>query len=152
MRDVGKLDMELFSSILQNEKCSFNTIEICEKTWQIACLQDSCDFFPQTEAFCSTYNVDIFCVVYSAIDKSSFKAAEKILHYLKDNEMLLTRGAILVGNKTDLERHREITRQGGSDIFCRFCFYLIIVSSFCFAKRLRLLEIFLKSNFLWFNL
>lgn len=56
--------------------------------------------------------MDCFCVVYSVIDKSSFKAAEKILHYLKDNEMLLTRGAILVANKTDLERHREVTRQG----------------------------------------
>ncbi|KAL5275165.1 hypothetical protein ACFFRR_001240 [Megaselia abdita] len=77
-----------------------------------------------TEAFCSTYNVDCFCVVYSAIDKTSFKAAEKVLNYLKDNEMLLTRGAILVGNKTDLERHREITRQAGrklaKEIGCKF--------------------------------
>lgn len=34
------------------------------------------------------------------------------MQYLKEHEMLLTRGAILVGNKTDLERHREVNRQG----------------------------------------
>lgn len=44
------------------------------------------------------------------MDRSSLKAAEKVLQYLKENEMLLTRGAILVGNKTDLERHREVNR------------------------------------------
>lgn len=70
----------------------------------------------QTEAFCSTYNIDIFVVVYSVVDRKTFKEAEKILHYLKDSEMLLTRGAILVGNKTDLERHREVTRQGEINI------------------------------------
>ena len=45
------------------------------------------------------------------VDRTSFKAAEKVLQYLKENEMLLTKGAILVGNKTDLERHREVNRQ-----------------------------------------
>lgn len=66
----------------------------------------------QTEAFCSTYNIDIFVVVYSVVDRKSFKTAEKILHYLRDSEMLFTRGAILVGNKTDLERHRQVPRHG----------------------------------------
>lgn len=65
----------------------------------------------QAEAFCSTYNIDLFVVVYSVVDRASFKAAEKVLQYLKENEMLLTKGAILVGNKTDLERHREVNRQ-----------------------------------------
>lgn len=60
------------------------------------------------EAFCSTYHIDIFVVVYSVVDRGSFKKAEKILHFLKDSEMLLTRGVILVGNKTDLERQREV--------------------------------------------
>ncbi|KAM7349646.1 uncharacterized protein ACRADG_008505 isoform 2-T3 [Cochliomyia hominivorax] len=76
------------------------------------------------EAFCSTYNIDLFVVVYSVVDRSSFKQAEKILQYLKENEMLLTRGAILVGNKTDLERHREVNRQMArklaKEIACKF--------------------------------
>ncbi|KAJ6637053.1 GTP-binding protein REM 1, partial [Pseudolycoriella hygida] len=77
-----------------------------------------------TEAFCSTYNIDIFVVVYSVVDRNSFKTAEKILHYLRDNEMLFIRGAILVGNKTDLERHRQVTRQAGrrlaKEVACKF--------------------------------
>ncbi|XP_058827882.1 uncharacterized protein LOC131687790 isoform X2 [Topomyia yanbarensis] len=63
------------------------------------------------EAFCSTYHIDIFVVVYSVVDRGSFKKAEKILNFLKDSEMLLTRGVILVGNKTDLERQREVPCQ-----------------------------------------
>ncbi|XP_058444114.1 probable serine/threonine-protein kinase yakA [Malaya genurostris] len=63
------------------------------------------------EAFCSTYQIDIFVVVYSVVDRGSFKKAEKILNFLKDSEMLLTRGVILVGNKTDLERQREVPCQ-----------------------------------------
>ncbi|XP_055618210.1 serine-rich adhesin for platelets [Toxorhynchites rutilus septentrionalis] len=63
------------------------------------------------EAFCSTYHIDIFVVVYSVVDRGSFKKAEKVLHFLKDGEMLLTRGVILVGNKTDLERQREVPTQ-----------------------------------------
>lgn len=50
-------------------------------------------------------------VVYSVVDRTTFKAAERVLQYLKENEMLLSRGAILVANKTDLERHRVVTRQ-----------------------------------------
>ncbi|KAG4078076.1 hypothetical protein HA402_002127 [Bradysia odoriphaga] len=77
-----------------------------------------------TEAFCSTYNIDIFVVVYSVVDRKSFKTAEKVLHYLRDSEMLFTRGAILVGNKTDLERQRQVPRQAGrrlaKEIACKF--------------------------------
>ncbi|TDG40208.1 hypothetical protein AWZ03_013365, partial [Drosophila navojoa] len=77
-----------------------------------------------TEAFCATYNIDLFVVVYSVVDRGTFKAAEKVLTYLKENDMLLTRGAILVANKTDLERHREVSRQVGrklaKEIACKF--------------------------------
>jgi GTPase SAR1 family protein len=48
------------------------------------------------------------------VDRKTFKTAERILLYLKENEMMLTRGAILVGNKTDLERQREVSTQGQS--------------------------------------
>lgn len=79
---------------------------------------------PQTEAFCATYSIDIFVVVYSIVDRKSFKAAERVLQYLRDNDCLLTRGAILVGNKTDLERQREVPAQLGKklakEINCKF--------------------------------
>lgn len=68
------------------------------------------------EAFCSTYSIDLFVIVYSVVDRKTFKTAERILLYLKENEMMLTRGAILVGNKTDLERQREVTMHGRCSI------------------------------------
>lgn len=46
--------------------------------------------------------------------------------------MLLTRGAILVGNKTDLERHREVTRQGIT--FGGFFFAVRFLSNFNFNQ------------------
>lgn len=70
----------------------------------------------QTESFCATYNIDLFVVVYSVIDRNTFAAAERVLQYLKENEMLLSRGAILVANKTDLQRHRVVTRQSKQSI------------------------------------
>lgn len=83
----------------------------CRRAYCLGVIISACHL--QTESFCSTYNIDHFVVVYSVVDRRTFKVAEQILHYLRDSEMLLTRGAILVGNKTDLERHREVTRQGG---------------------------------------
>lgn len=62
------------------------------------------------------------------VDRNSFKAAEKILQYLKDNEMLLTRGAIMVGNKTDLERHREVPRQSKYEIYLAPSLFLMSFS------------------------
>lgn len=63
-------------------------------------------------------------MVYSVVDRKSFKAAERVLHYLRDNDCLLTRGAILVANKTDLERQREVPVQLGKklarEINCKF--------------------------------
>lgn len=63
-------------------------------------------------------------VVYSIVDRKSLKAAERVLQYLRDNDCLLTRGAILVGNKTDLERQREVPVQLGKklakEVNCKF--------------------------------
>ncbi|XP_034123439.1 ras-like protein 1 [Drosophila guanche] len=77
-----------------------------------------------TEAFCATYNIDLFVVVYSVLDVYSFRNAERVLHYLRDNDMLLSRGAILVGNKADLERHRSVPQEIGhkvaTEIPCKF--------------------------------
>ncbi|XP_039277681.1 ras-related protein Rap-2a isoform X1 [Nilaparvata lugens] len=60
------------------------------------------------ESFCSTYNPDVFVVVYSVIDRKSFKVAEDMLLYLWKHDYMASKGVILVGNKADLERKREI--------------------------------------------
>lgn len=64
-------------------------------------------------------------IVYSVVDRKTFKTAERILLYLKENEMMLTRGAILVGNKTDLERQREVTMQGS--FFMNYVYIELII-------------------------
>ena len=66
----------------------------------------------QVESFCATYNADVFVVVYSVEDRQSLKAAEDILLYLWKGDYMLTRGVILVANKADLERKREVPMVG----------------------------------------
>lgn len=66
----------------------------------------------QVETFCLTYNPEVFVVVYSVVDRKSFNAAEDILMYLWKNDYMITKGVILVGNKIDLERKREVPQTG----------------------------------------
>jgi GTPase SAR1 family protein len=70
----------------------------------------NCSF--QVESFCATYNADVFVVVYSVEDRISFKAAEEILMYLWKGDYMSSRGVILVANKADLERKREVPMVG----------------------------------------
>ncbi|XP_077292894.1 ras-related protein Rap-2a-like [Arctopsyche grandis] len=76
------------------------------------------------ESFCATYNADVFVVVYSVEDRLSLKAAEEILLYLWKGEYMLTRGVILVANKADLERKREVPmvvgRRLANNYGCKF--------------------------------
>ncbi|KAL0279208.1 UNVERIFIED_CONTAM: hypothetical protein PYX00_000813 [Menopon gallinae] len=64
------------------------------------------------ETFCSTYNPDVCVVVYSVDDRGSMKVAEEMLMYLWKSDYMSSRGVILVGNKADLERKREIPTSG----------------------------------------
>ncbi|XP_067004735.2 GTP-binding protein REM 1-like [Anabrus simplex] len=60
------------------------------------------------ESYCTTYNPDVFVVVYSVVDRKSLKVAEDILLFLWKGDYVASRGVILVGNKADLERKREV--------------------------------------------
>lgn len=60
------------------------------------------------ESFCATYNPDVYVVVYSVVDRRSLKVAEETLLYLWKSDYMASRGVILVGNKVDLERKREV--------------------------------------------
>lgn len=66
----------------------------------------------QVETFCSTYNPDVYVVVYSVVDRRSLKMAEDTLMYLWKSDYMASRGVILVGNKVDLERKREVPSVG----------------------------------------
>ncbi|XP_014216499.1 uncharacterized protein LOC106645217 [Copidosoma floridanum] len=87
-------------------------------------------FLPaQTEAFCSTYNPDVFVIVYSVVDRSSFKHAEQTLMYLWNNNYMASRGVILVGNMADLERKREVSTITGRRLATTFNCKFIETSS-----------------------
>nr|CAD7394279.1 unnamed protein product [Timema cristinae] len=60
------------------------------------------------ESYCATYSPEVFVVVYSVVDRNSFKAAEDILLFLWKSDYISSKGVILVGNKADLERKREV--------------------------------------------
>ncbi|XP_017891639.1 GTP-binding protein RAD-like isoform X2 [Ceratina calcarata] len=76
------------------------------------------------ETFCSTYNPDVYVVVYSVVDRQSLKMAEETLVYLWKSDYMASRGVILVGNKVDLERKREVPtvvgRRLANDCGCKF--------------------------------
>nr|XP_003699718.2 PREDICTED: GTP-binding protein RAD-like isoform X2 [Megachile rotundata] len=76
------------------------------------------------ETFCSTYNPDVYVVVYSVVDRRSLKMAEETLLYLWKSDYMASHGVILVGNKVDLERKREVPsvvgRRLANNCGCKF--------------------------------
>ncbi|KAG8228776.1 hypothetical protein J437_LFUL007769 [Ladona fulva] len=64
------------------------------------------------ESYCTTYNPDVFVVVYSITDRESLERAEDVLSFLWKADLVSTKAVILVGNKTDLERSRVISTSG----------------------------------------
>jgi len=57
-----------------------------------------------------------FCVVFSAADKQSFKMAESVLERLWMSEVVGAKAVILVANKTDLVRGRQVTTEGKRNV------------------------------------
>ncbi|KOC60324.1 GTP-binding protein REM 1 [Habropoda laboriosa] len=76
------------------------------------------------ETFCSTYNPDVYVVVYSVVDRRSLKIAEETLLYLWKSDYMACHGVILVGNKVDLERKRQVPsvvgRRLANNCGCKF--------------------------------
>lgn len=55
---------------------------------------------------------DAFVMMYSVIDKNSFKTTEDELARLQNWDALRSRAIIVVGNKIDLVRSRAVSTQG----------------------------------------
>jgi GTPase SAR1 family protein len=68
---------------------------------------------------------DAYVVIFSVVDKASFSKAEQILTLLQDNDLVRSRGVILVANKIDLARSRAVSSQGKSFVveldFVKIC-------------------------------
>lgn len=60
----------------------------------------------------STYEPHACVVVYSIVQKESFKAAEDILNYLWRENYTHEKSVIVVGNKADLARSRVVSTNG----------------------------------------
>ena len=60
----------------------------------------------------STYNPQGFIVAYAVDDETSVVVAEQILTYLKSEDIIENQAVILVANKTDLVRSREVSSNG----------------------------------------
>ena len=57
---------------------------------------------------------DAYVVVYSVADKDSFDDAVDVLHELRKKQQLSCSAAILVANKYDIVRNREVEEMGMS--------------------------------------
>ena len=55
---------------------------------------------------------DAYVVVYSVADKDSFDDAVDVLHELRKKQQLSCAAAILVANKYDIVRNREVEETG----------------------------------------
>ena len=66
----------------------------------------------QVENQIATYDPDGFLVVFAVDDEASLRQAEIILSYLKSEDILRNQAVILVANKTDLVRSREVSSNG----------------------------------------
>lgn len=65
-------------------------------------------------------NGDAFLLVYSVTNRRSFKKANELRFKLQRSKESETVPIILVGNKTDLERSREVSFAGNPFLFL-FC-------------------------------
>lgn len=68
----------------------------------------------QVENSLSTYEPHACIIVYSIVQKSSFRCAEEILNYLWRENVTRDKAVIVVGNKADLARSRAITTSGNN--------------------------------------
>lgn len=68
------------------------------------------DAFEEEESL-ENMNFDGYVVVFSLTDRSSYNNAISTVHKLR-NELFIDRAIILVANKSDLVRKREVTADG----------------------------------------
>lgn len=67
----------------------------------------------QVENSLSTYEPHACVIVYSVVNRSSFRQAEDIIKYLWRENVTKEKAVILVGNKADLARSRVIPSAEG---------------------------------------
>lgn len=84
----------------------------------------------------TTYEPHACIIVYSVVDKNSFKVAEDIINYVWRENISKEKAVILVGNKADLARSRAISSQGRFPFSLHSTFNLKSQSFFVFVSIL----------------
>ncbi|KAF8787422.1 GTP-binding protein RAD like protein [Argiope bruennichi] len=69
-----------------------------------------------TENFTEMHNPDAYLVVYSVTSKRSLQLAKEILRLIQKWDTVESKAVILVGNKTDLARHRVLSTDDGRSL------------------------------------
>ncbi|KAF7988505.1 hypothetical protein HCN44_001078 [Aphidius gifuensis] len=64
----------------------------------------------------ATYEPHAYCIVYSTTDRSSMRIAEDVLQALWCSDLVSARAVILVGNKVDLVRSRDVATEEGKSM------------------------------------
>ena len=77
----------------------------------------------------ATYIPDAMVVVFSVVDDSTLREGEEILQYLWRTNCLADKAVIVVGNKTDLVRTRQVNIVGALDAGCGRC--IVLIRSLC---------------------
>lgn len=62
------------------------------------------------------YEPHAYCIVYSTTDRSSMRIAEDVLQALWCSDLVSARAVILVGNKVDLVRSRDVATEEGKSM------------------------------------
>lgn len=81
----------------------------------------------------STYEPHACVVVYSVVDRNTFKVAEDTLNYLWRENVTKEKAVIVVGNKADLARARQISTAGKPPQSFLYNHYIVITISLRFA-------------------
>ncbi|XP_013775876.1 uncharacterized protein LOC106460690 [Limulus polyphemus] len=99
------------TSLAEENENSVSIILNGQETELIFVEHSFSDNMPQV--FSTTYNIDAFAVVYSVTNKRSFQQAKSLLQQIYKNPSNGYKAVVLVGNKTDLVRLREVTSNEG---------------------------------------
>lgn len=106
------LDGEESELIFIDHPASEMSVRYDEIQLQFSTIESIYFFFNQVENSLSTYEPHACVIVYSIVQKSSFRVAEEILNYLWRENITKDKGVIVVGNKADLARSRVIHTAG----------------------------------------
>ncbi|XP_076321375.1 uncharacterized protein LOC143230932 isoform X2 [Tachypleus tridentatus] len=118
--DVGVGKSTLVTQFMSSEYSNSSQDEVLEKP--VSVLLDSeeyelifidhpikADIMDSDDEIASS--ADAYVVVYSVADRSTFEKAIDILFCLRERGYTATQAVILVGNKTDMVRSRDVTRE-----------------------------------------